>query len=401
MYDVMEGVKVIEVAEHTFVPAGAMILADWGADVIKIERTTDGGDPGRNLAIPNASANGRNMFFEAGNRGKRSLALDLTKPEGREVLYKLVENADVFITNLRASARAKLGIEAEELMKRNPRLIYARGTGYGIRGPMANDGGFDFPSAWCRSGSGYVQTPVGEEPRVQPGSFGDLGGGATLAGAVAAALFRRERTGKGAIVDNALYLVGIYLMSQSVTAAGLGLQRPPNGGRDEAHNPLMNQYRTRDGRWICLCVMYPAWWPDLARHLEHPEWIDDPRFADQSARFANARELTAAFDAAFASRDYADWVERLKTLQGVWSPLQSPEEVMNDPQARENGFVTEIVGEDGHSYMGGASPAQFDERPIGPLKASPGYGAHTATIMAELGLTESQIAGLRAGGVIL
>jgi formyl-CoA transferase len=154
MYDVMEGVKVIEVAEHTFVPAAGMILADWGADVIKIERTSGGGDPGRNLPIPGSSANGFSMFFEAGNRGKRSVRLDLTQEAGRELLYQLVAGADVFITNLRADARKKLGIEPDNLMKLNPKLIYARGTGYGIQGAMANDGGFDFPSSWCRSGSG-------------------------------------------------------------------------------------------------------------------------------------------------------------------------------------------------------------------------------------------------------
>ena len=182
MYDVMEGIKVIEVAEHTFVPAAGMILADWGADVIKIERTSGGGDPGRSLPIPGSSANGFSMYFEAGNRGKRSVRLDLTQQAGRDLLYRMVADADVFITNLREGARKKLGIEPEDLMQHNPRLIYARGTGYGIRGDMANDGGFDFPSSWCRSGAGFMQTQPDGFPPGQPGSVGDLGGGATLAG---------------------------------------------------------------------------------------------------------------------------------------------------------------------------------------------------------------------------
>ena len=372
MYDVMAGVKVIEVAEHTFVPAAGMILADWGADVIKIERTSGGGDPGRNMAIPNSGRDGRNMYFEAGNRGKRSVALDLTKPEGRELLYTLLDGADVFITNLRSDARKKLGIEPGDLMARNPRLIYARGTGYGIVGKMANDGGFDFPSSWCRSGSGYMQTPAGGEPPVQPGSVGDLGGGATLAGAISAALFRRERTGKGAVVDNALYLFGTYLMSQSVVAASMGLERGPNVARTEGFSALMTLYRTSDDRWISLCLLVDSWWPDFARHIDREDLLTDPRFATQRARFDNRGALIAELDAVFAAHDLAYWRERLVTMEGVWAPLQSPEEVIADPQALENGFVTPVNGPDGApAYLGGASPAQFDERPIGTLRAGP------------------------------
>lgn len=401
MYDVMEGIKVIEVAEHTFAPVAAMILADWGADVIKIERTSGGGDPGRDLNLPNATSGGLNMYFEAANRGKRSLALDLTKPEGRALLYKLIETTDVFITNLRASARKKMGIEPDDLMKINPRLIYARGSGYGIRGEMADHGGFDQPSSWCRSGSGYMQTPLGGEPPSQPGSIGDLGGGATMAGAISAALFRRERTGKGAIVDHALYLIGIYLMSQSVTAAGLGLKRGPNTTRDQAFNPIVNFYKTRDDRWIYVCLLFEHWWPDFARHLDRPEWLDDPRYKDGASRRANRAELIAEIEQIFASKDYAFWTERLKTLDGVWAPLQSPEEVMNDPQARVNGFVTEITADDGRTYFGGSSPAQFDERLIGPLRSAPAYNAHGEDIMRELGLGNQQIADLRTSGVML
>jgi formyl-CoA transferase len=171
MYDVMAGVRVVEVAEHTFVPAASMMLADWGADVIKVERATGGGDPGRHLRLPGTGGK-VNPFFEAGNRGKRSIALDLTQASAREQLYRLIDGADVFVTNLRSGARAKLGIEPATLMARNPRLIYARGTGYGLRGTMADDGGFDFPSSWCRSGSGYAQTFPGGEPPQQPGSVG-------------------------------------------------------------------------------------------------------------------------------------------------------------------------------------------------------------------------------------
>jgi crotonobetainyl-CoA:carnitine CoA-transferase CaiB-like acyl-CoA transferase len=401
MYDVMEGVKVVEVAEHTFVPAAAMVLADWGADVIKIERTTSGGDPGRSLAIPNSGRDGMNMYFEAGNRGKRSVALDLTRPEGREMLYKLVASADVFVTNLRADARKKLSIEPADLMAANPRLIYARGTGYGLRGRMANDGGFDFPSSWCRSGSGYMQTIPGGEPPNQPGSIGDLGGGAVLAGAIAAALFRRERTGKGAVVDNALYLFGTYLMSQSVIAASIGLKRGPNAPRSEAFNAIVNLYRTRDNRWLYLCLLMDRWWSNFATVLGRPDLLENPLYVDAAARYANRKALIAELDAVFAAEDYDYWVEKLRPLEGVWAPLQSPEDVIADPQALENGFVTPVAGNGGPGYLASASPAQFDEQPIGTLQASPVYAAHTDAVMKEIGLSDDQIKTLRSAGVVL
>ncbi|GHC98037.1 CaiB/BaiF CoA transferase family protein [Novosphingobium pokkalii] len=400
MYDVMQGIKVVEVAEHTFVPAAAMILADWGADVIKVERSTGGGDPGRALAIPNSGRDGFNMYFEAGNRGKRSLALDLTQPDGRAILHKLIASADIFITNLRADARAKLGIEASEVMSVNPRIIYARGTGYGLQGRMANDGGFDYPSSWCRSGSAYMQTAPGGEPPMQPGSIGDLGGGAMLAGAISAALFRRERTGRGAIVDNALYLVGIYLMSQSIVAAGMGLERGPNPLRADSFNAIMNVYKTKDDRWISLCLLMEQWWPDLVRHLDRPDLLGDERFKDAAARFANRRALIATFDMLFAQHDFDYWKDKLATLQGVWAPVQSPAEVITDDQALANGFVTEIVAGDGRGYLGGASPAQFDEQPIGILKAAPAYGADGEAILSELGFSTEDVAALKARQII-
>jgi formyl-CoA transferase len=399
MYDVMEGVRVIEVAEHTFVPAAGMLLADWGADVIKVERATGGGDPGRHLKLP--GADGRiNLFFEAGNRGKRAIALDLTSAEGREVLYKLIEQADVFTTNLRRSARVKLGIEPEDLMARNPKLIYARGTGYGLEGEMADDGGFDFPSSWCRSGSAHVTTFPGGEPPPQPGSVGDLCGGATLAGAISAALFRRERTGKGAVVDNSLYLMGIYIMSQSVIGTNIGAAR--GLARTQAETPpLMNSYRTRDGRWLTMCLLNESWWPDFCAHIGRSELADDPRYATHGPRAEHAAELIGELNATFAQRTYAEWCEQLKTMQGVWAPHQTPEEVTRDPQALVNGFVTPVQLGDGTEYLTGASPGQFDQRPIGPLRRGPGYGEHSAEVLRELGFDEAGIAKARESGLIV
>jgi crotonobetainyl-CoA:carnitine CoA-transferase CaiB-like acyl-CoA transferase len=401
VYDVMQGVRVIEVAEHTFVPAAAMVLADWGADVVKIERV-DGGDAARSMRVIQRPGLRANPFFEAANRGKRGLGLDLRQVEGREQLYRLVETADVFITNLRDDARVKLGIEAADLMRRNPRLVYARGTGYGRQGPMAQHRGFDYPSSWCRSGSGFVQTPAnGEPPPSQPGSVGDLTGGATLAGAIAAALFRRERTGRGAVIDHALYLIGTYIMSQSLISASLGWQAAgPPPPRTGVPDPANNIYRTKDGRWLVLCLLYDEWWPDLARHLGRDDWLSDPRYVDPAARAVNNVDLIGEMDVIFATRTLAEWEQQLADLQGVWSPLKSPGEVIVDEQALANGFVTPVTFPDGGSYLTGASPAQFDERPIGELRASPSLGQDTDAVMRELGLDDEQIAELRKRGVV-
>jgi crotonobetainyl-CoA:carnitine CoA-transferase CaiB-like acyl-CoA transferase len=408
VYDVMEGVRVVEVAEHTFVPAASMILADWGADVIKVERAADGGDASRSMRVIQTPGLRSNPFFEAANRNKRGIGLDLTSSEGREILYELVEGADVFITNMRDSARAKMGINAEDLMGRNPALVYASGTGYGKQGPMAAARGFDYPSSWCRSGSAFVQTPPdGTPPPSQPGSVGDLTGGATLAGAISAALFRRERTGKGAVVDHALYMMGTYIMSQSLIGASLGRQAPeaarpsgPRPSRAESPDPLNNMYLTSDGRWLVLCLLYDQWWPDLARTVGHAEWLEDSRYAKVENRLANNVSLIAELDAIFATKTLAEWEEALANLEGVWAPLKSPAEVIDDQQALANGFVTPVSFDDGGSYLTGAPPAQFDGRPIGDLKASPTHGEHTDDVMRELGMTDERIANLRSRSVL-
>jgi formyl-CoA transferase len=222
-----------------------------------------------------------------------------------------------------------------------------------------------------------------------------------LAGAIAAALFRRERTGRGTVIDHALYLIGIYIMSQSLISASLGWKPAgPPAPRTQAADPASNIYRTKDGRWLVLGLLYDQWWDDLARKLHREEWLTDPRFADPAARAANNIELIGELDAIFATRTLAEWERELATLEGVWSPLKSPAEVIEDTQALENGFVTPVLYDDGSSYLTGASPAQFDGRPIGELRASPLHGEDTVDVMRELGLTEQQIEGLRKKGII-
>lgn len=402
MYDVMQGVRVVEVSEHTFMPAAGMALADWGADVIKIERTTGGGDPMRSLNIPNLEAGGYNPYFEAGNRGKRAITLDLLQDAGREILYKLITGADVFITNLRKNARVQMGIEPEVLFAHNPRLIYARGTGNGLLGPLAPQGGFDGATTWYRGGLAYLQSKPGKEPPGPGTSYGDLIGGLTMAGAISAALFKRERTGKGSIVDNSLYAVGAYLSSQHVAMASLGNARvPTESPRSESFDALVLTYRTKDDRWINLCLLMPKWWPDFCKHIGRDDLTNDPRFADSRARYENRAALIAELDETFACHTMQEWAAKLEPMSGVWAPAFSPQEISEDPQALINGFVAPVGDDASPDYMMAVTPLQFDEQPVGKLKRGPKYGEHTEEILGEIGCATDEISRLRADGIIL
>jgi crotonobetainyl-CoA:carnitine CoA-transferase CaiB-like acyl-CoA transferase len=400
MYDVMQGIRVVEVAEWTFVPAAGAVLADWGADVVKVEHPVRA-DPQRGLISALSAVGGVNPMFEVGNRGKRSVGIDLNQPGGRDVLHKLIEECDVFLTSFMQDARKKHGLEPEDIFAINPKAIYARGTGHGLRGPDAHVGGYDWASTWCRGGIGHRMTPPGGEPPMMPGSVGDLTGGVTLAGAIAAALFRRERTGKGAIVDNSLYSVGTWLTCQGIVGAGLGAPHQYSS-RANALNPVVNTYKTSDDRWICLCMLQAdRWWPDLCRRLGREDLIDDPRFNEQTIRNQNQDECIAELEKIFETRTYKEWIEALTGAEGVWAPVQSLAEIAEDPQARVNGFVTQ-VGEEGQpgSYFGVASPGQFDEETIGELRPSPEPGQHTEEVLLDMGLEWERISELKASGAI-
>lgn len=407
MYDLMHGIRVIEVAEHTFAPAAGTVLADWGADVIKVERSTGGGDPARSMRQLQQPGQKRNGFFEVANRGKRSIGLDLSQDAGRDQFYRLIETADVFITSLRADARLKLGLEPADLFERKPNLIYARASAYGTRGPLGRQGGFDFPSSWCRSGSAYNQAQAsGERPPRQPGSVGDLTGGATLAGAISAALFRRERTGKGAVVDHSLYAMGAYIMTQALASASLAPPRMP-GSEAVPFNativmPLNRLYKTLDGRWLSICLLQDRWFFDLARRTGREDLLTDSRFKTEDDKYANAAALIDELDTTFASRTLADWITALTGMEGVWSPIFSPAEVLTDSQALANGIVTPVTcPQSGDVYLAAGTPGQFDEQNIGELWASPDYGQHTDEVFRELGVAEAELDALRERRVIV
>lgn len=399
MYDVLSGIRVVEVAEWTFVPIAGSVLADWGADVIKVEHR-EGGDRQRALLSTLAMSGAINPFMEVANRGKRSIGIDLNTEGGRETLHRLVETADVFLTSLRTPARRKLGIEPEDLLKIKPDLIYGRGTGYGLRGPDADKGGYDEPATWCRAGISARMTPPGGFPPAMPGSVGDINGGTQIAGAVAAALVKRLRTGEGSIVDNSLYAVGAWIMCQSVAGTYNG---PAPGYRDRSQpgNPLVNQYKTKDGRWLSLCLIQAdAWWRDFCEHIDRADLINDPRFENMTVRNANAAACMDELDKTFAEKTLAEWRAALDTMQGVWAPLLTVDEVVKDEQALVNGIVTPVTMGDESTYVAAASPVQFDEQPIGELQGCPEPGHHTEEILLELGMEWEEIIALKESEAI-
>jgi crotonobetainyl-CoA:carnitine CoA-transferase CaiB-like acyl-CoA transferase len=401
MDGMLRGVRVVEVAQWWFVPAAGAILADWGADVIKVEHPVTG-DPQRGLVTSGLvpSTGGVNFMIEQPNRGKRSIGLDLAHPRGRELLDRLVETADVFLTNFLPAARRRLRIDVDDIRRVNPRIVYVRGHGQGTRGPDAERGGYDAASFWCRGGIAHAVTPPGAAaPVMQRAAFGDSTGGMAIAGGIAAALFRRERTGAAAVVDVSLLGTAMWLMGPDIIASKLLGIDLPSSDRTQPPNPIVNSYRTRDGRWLFLNMLQPdRYWPDLCGRLGRPELATDARFADGRARFEHRAECVRALDAIFAERTLAEWRVALADAEGVWAPLQTARELPEDPQAVANGYLPE-VGRDGTRFTLVASPVQFDERSPA-LAPAPDLGQHTEEVLLELGLSWDDLAAAKDAGAI-
>ena len=402
MQQVLEGIRVVEVAQWWFVPAAGAVLADWGAEVVKVEHP-ETGDPMRGLVssglVPGAGQ--VNFMVEQPNRGKRGIGIDLAKPEGLELLYKLVATADVFLTSFLPAARRKLKIDADDIRKVNPRIIYARGHGQGARGPDAERGGYDAASFWCRGSICDALTPASAEaPIMQRAALGDSTGGLALAGGIAAALFKRERSGQGSIVDLSLLGTAMWLMAPDIIAGALSASMIPQFTRADAPNPIVNSYRTKDGRWLFLNMLQPdKFWPDVCRRIGHPELIDDERFKDGMSRFMNRTECVARLDEIFAQRSLDEWRAALADAEGVWAPMQKAGEIPSDVQTKANGYLLAVEHSDGSTFPLVSNPLQFDETPPSVTRA-PDLGQHTEEILLELGLGWEDIAKYKEAGAI-
>lgn len=403
MSDILSGIRVVELAAWTFVPAAGAVLADWGADVIKVEHP-ETGDPQRGLISSGivTGAGGVNHFVEQPNRGKRSVGLDTSTPDGLELLMKLIETADVFVTNLLPDSRQRMGIDIDQVRARNPKIIYARGHGYGTKGDLAAQGGFDLAAYWARGGIGDAYSAGdGSYPPIQRPAFGDSYGGLAIAGGIAAALVKRERTGEPSVVDVSLLNAAIWQLGPDIVGSSVTGQDIPKFNLDEMPNPVASIYKTRDSRFIAFVLLQAdRFWSDFCTRLGRPDLIDDERFASAPVRFGNRKECIVEIRSAFEAEDLAHWKVAFAGFDGVWDVVHTAHEVHSDPQVIANGYLPRVTDAKNNEFALAASPIQFDETPL-ELTCAPEHGADTDALLAELGFTDDQIIEFKINSVVL
>lgn len=398
----LTGVRVIEAAGWAFVPAAGAVLADLGAEVIKLEPPA--GDPVRGLenalikAFKRKQADSPSLFTEFCNRGKQSVAVDLASEAGHEVLLTLVRDADIFLTSNLPEVCERLRTDVDSLRAVNSRLIYARGSGWGPRGPFRNRAGFDLAAGWASSGAASRLCGNDGQPVPQPPGFFDLQGSQALAGAMATALFGRERTGEPSVVDVSLLNVGWWTMQPEIIAAPYsedlgGLSRLSPG------NPLLNWYQTSDGRWLYLVLMQAdRFWAELCKTIGRPELISDERYADAEARYENRESCVAELDAIFAERTMSEWSEAFRDFSGVWAPALTPHEIIDFEQGHANDYLSQTITNRGERLKLVAPPFQFDETGVTPAGPAPEIGQDTEVVLLESGYSWDDISALRDRG---
>ncbi|MDO7843626.1 CaiB/BaiF CoA transferase family protein [Sphingomonas immobilis] len=398
----LEGIKVVEVAMWAFVPSAGAVLADLGADVIKVEPPT--GDPIRGLVTGGlGETNGLNFMFEIFNRGKRSITLDLKLEGALDVLHKLLADADVFLTNLLPAARRSMSIDVDAITARHPNLIYAVGSGQGAHGPDAEKGGYDNISFWARCGIASAVTPAGQPyPVGMPGgAFGDGLSGAIFAGGIAAAIAQRAMTGKASVVDASLLATGMWAMQPGIVGSSLaGLEEMPKPGRLVLPNPLVNTYRTSDGRFVSLCMLQgQRYWPGLCVAIGRPDLATDPRFEKEPDRVANISACVAVLDEVFATGTLSEWRDRLATQDGQWDVVQKVGELASDESALANRFIQDVDYGDGRSLKMVSVPVQFDREAVTPQRG-PELGADSDGVLTSLGYSDDEILDLKIAGIV-
>src|SRR4051794_975855 len=369
----MEGIKVVEVGMWVAGPSASAVLGDWGADVVKIEPPD--GDPFRGL-MSAFGGDGISPPFELDNRNKRSVALNLSHPDGQAIAASLVDRADVFVTNARPAALARAGLDYETVSARNPRLVYAAVTGYGTEGDDRDRAAYDVGAFWSRAGIAAALTPEGADLPYQRGGMGDHMAGMAAAGAVSAALFAREKSGEGQLVSTSLLRIGMYMMGWDISMAiRLGIPAVPMTVTAPP-NPLISAYTAGDGRrfWM-LGLQADRHWPDVLRAVERPEWRDDERYSTITARWQYSAELVADLNAVFATKSMDEWATIFDREDVWWAPVQQAHEVIDDPQAHAaGGFVDVPVGDGGDETVKMvASPVDFGGTPWAPRSMPPEF----------------------------
>ncbi len=395
----LKGIRVVELGFWVAAPAAGGIMADWGAEVVKIEPPD--GDPFRGLFLKGVGMDVPiNPPFELDNRGKRSIALNLQTAEGRDILLELLSRADVFLTNLRARALEDLDLGYEKLHRMNPRLVYCQVSGYGPKGADRDRAAYDVGAFWSRAAVVSTLTPSGQEPASQRGAMGDHTTALTATGAICAALLARERSGEGQKVETSLLRVGGYFIGWDLNIQlRLGMPALP-ATRHTGPNPMITCYHDREGRWFWLLGLQgDRMWPDLLRAIGKPELAEDPRFATMAARRENASALVDLLDTVLTRRALAEWGPIFDRENVWWAPVQTTEEFARDPQAREAGVFVKVPTPGGEAEMV-ATPVDFGRDRWSIEAPAPELGQHSEEILLELGLSWERIAALKERGVI-
>jgi crotonobetainyl-CoA:carnitine CoA-transferase CaiB-like acyl-CoA transferase len=401
-YDLLDGITVVELSLYAFAPSAGAILADWGADVIKVvpPRNADpmmgnpiAGLPQREVGIA--------FMWELLNRGKRCVGIDVSDPDGRDTLLELLREADVFLTNLLPGARKRFGVDVGEVQRVNPSIVYARASAHGAAGPERDTGGYDHTDFWARTGIGHSASQVADEFVPQPGpALGDLSSGSAMAGAIAAALLRRERTGRAAVVDVSLLSTAAWIGAPAIVASQLyGVETIPRMRHKELSTALVAAYATRDERLIYLAgVVTEGAFENFCQVIGRKDLLDHPKFGTNRARHEHRGELIDLLDDVFAARDLEEWLEILPGLTSPWTVVQSAAEAAVDQQVIANNYVVNVEGAVEHPNV--ASPAQFDG--IDPsISRAPGHGEHTDEVLLELGKEWDEILALKESDAVL
>ncbi len=399
MGHIFDGLKVLDCGSFIAAPAAATILSDFGADVIKIEPPGTG-DPYRQLTkLPGHPRSDQNYAWMIGSRNKRSLAIDLSKPDGKAAIQRLASQVDIFITNYPAAVRRKLGITYEALAPLNDRLIYASFSGYGENGAEASKPGFDVTAWWARSGlMDTVRASSAAVPVRPANGMGDHSSAFALYSGIVMALYQRQTTGKGTEVTSSLVGNGLWANGYTAQAALCGAtftDRPP---REEAFNALTNYYCCRDGLWLILTILNEEkQWPEFAQCLERADLIEDPRFAKKADRLSRSRELIALLDIEFAKRDRAHWRKELTARGIVFDVVATPADIPTDQQLLDNDVLIPFAGSD--TLTINTPVALRGSEKVQP-RLPPSVGQHTDEVLREAGFDAAAIAQMRANGAI-
>lgn len=398
----LNGIRVVEMSTWGALPGGGAILADWGAEVIKVEEPS-GGDPARAFGMVQASDTSPKLapIWEQDNRNKKSVTIDVSCQEGQAALKKLLATADVFVTSSRPNTLERLGLAYHQLAGELPRLVFLHLSGFGPKGPDSERPGYDALCFWSRSGLALsLAEPAADFPTGQRPALGDHTTSIAIAGGVAAALFARERTGRGQMVQTALFHTGLWVSSVDLVAARVTKRDVRKMGRHMS-NPLTCTYRTADGFVHLVNLQGDRFWPSLCRAVQRPDLITDPRYRSVEARAQNNRAIIELLDQEFALRTTREWAERFDKEGVRWGKVQTVLEATEDEQAAANGYFETVDHPDAGSLTLVTSPVQFSESPRAIRAPAPQLGQHTEELLLSLGYGWDEITTLKNKGIIL